>query len=104
MYKILIKQPHTRRVLFEPYMVEKAVDNTEAGTGVLPSETIDTCGQKIKSKSDMIEYSTDDLVELAEKYKELLSEYTTEQIKVIDELDVELLVSVTDDWEFRVPE
>ena len=27
MYKILIKQPHTRRVLFEPYMVEKAVDN-----------------------------------------------------------------------------
>lgn len=50
MYKILIKQPHTRRVLFEPYMVEKAVDNTEDGTGVLPSETIDTCGQKIKSK------------------------------------------------------
>lgn len=78
MYKILIKQPHTRRLLFEPYTV-----NTIESDG---EETIELTK----------EYSTDDLLELAEKYKELLSEYTTEQIKVIDELDVDLLVSVTD--------
>lgn len=99
MYKILIKQSHTRRSLFEPYMVKKNTDNTETDTGNTPSETIDTIdtyGQKIKAASDMVEYSTDDLVELAEKYRELLSKYTTEQIKVIEELDVELLVSVVD--------
>lgn len=78
MYKILIKQPHTRRSLFEPYIVNTVEDNG--------GETIELTK----------EYSTNDLVELAEKYKELLSEYTTEQIKVIDELDVDLLVSVTD--------
>lgn len=78
MYKILIKQPHTRRSLFEPYIVNTVEDNG--------GETIELTK----------EYSTDDLVELAEKYKELLSEYTTEQIKVVDELDVDLLVSVVD--------
>lgn len=99
MYKILIKQPHTRRFLFEPHMVEKTITNTETNTDTLPSgtiDTVDTYGQKIKAASDMVEYSTDDLVELAEKYRELLSKYTTEQIKVIEELDVELLVSVVD--------
>ena len=80
MYKILIKQPHTRRSLFEPYIVNTVEDNG--------GETIELTK----------EYSTDDLVELAEKYKELLSEYTTEQIKVVDELDVDLLVSVVDNW------
>lgn len=96
MYKILIKQPHTRRSLFESYMVEKIIDNTEIDTDALPSEIIDTYGQKAKPTSDMVEYSTDDLVELAEKYKELLASYTTEQLKVVDELDVDLLVSVVD--------
>lgn len=99
MYKILIKQSHTRRLLFEPYMVEKTTGNTENDTGNMPSETIDiidTYGQKIKAASDMIEYSTDDLEELAKKYKELLASYTTEQIRVVEDLDVEMIISVLD--------
>ena len=75
-YKILIKQPHTRRSLFEPYMVNTIDDNG---------------GEAIESTK---EYSTDDLVELAEKYKELLATYTTEQMRVVEELDVEVLVSI----------
>lgn len=78
MYKILIKQPHTRRSLFEPYTV-----NTIEDSG----------GEAIELTK---EYSTDDLVELAEKYKELLATYTTEQIRVVEELDVEVLVSIMD--------
>ncbi len=76
MYKILIKQPHTRRSLFEPYMVNTIADNG---------------GEAIELTT---EYSTDDLEELAEKYKELLATYTTEQIRVVEELDVEVLVSI----------
>ena len=75
-YKILIKQPHTRRSLFEPYTVNTIEDNG---------------GESIELTK---EYSTDDLVELAEKYKELLANYTTEQLKVVEELDVEVLVSI----------
>lgn len=94
MYKILIKR--LNRNLFEPYMIEKSIDNTETDTEVVYHESVDTYSQKIKSRSDMIEYSTDDLEELSEKYKELLSVYTTEQLKVVEELDVEVLVSIVD--------
>ena len=76
MYKILIKQPPTRRSLFEPYMANTIEDNG---------------GEAIELTK---EYSTDDLVELAEKYKELLATYTTEQLKVVEELDVEILISI----------
>ena len=76
MYKILIKQPHTRRLLFEPYMINTFDDN---GIEAIELTT---------------EYSADDLVELAEKYKELLAIYTTEQMRVVEELDVEVLVSI----------
>lgn len=76
MYKILIKQPHTRRSLFEPYMVNAIEDNS------------------VEAIESTKEYSTDDLVELAEKYKELLATYTTEQMRVVEELDVEVLVSI----------
>lgn len=96
MYKILIKKLNTSRNLFEPYMIEKTIDNIEADTDTLPSETIDTYGQKIKSNSDMIEYSTDNLEELAKKYKELLANYTTEQIRVVEDLDVEMIISILD--------
>lgn len=91
MYKILIKQPHTRRTLFEPYMVDKVVEESPPA-----SEEVELVSPTSLEALEQIEYSTDDLVELAEKYKEILSKYTTEQIKVIEELDVDLLVSVTD--------
>lgn len=94
MYKILVKR--FNRNLFEPYMIEKTIDNTENGTDTLSSETIDIYGQKIKSNSDMIEYSTDDLEELARKYKKLLASYTIKQIRVIEDLDIEMIISVLD--------
>lgn len=75
MYKILIKRLNTTKNLFEPYMV-----NAETDTDLSTSETIetvDTFGKKIKVKSEQVEYTTDDLLELAEKYKELLASYTT---------------------------
>lgn len=78
MYKMLIKQLHTRRLLFETYMVNTIEDNG---------------GETIESTK---EYSIDDLLELAEKHKQLLSEYTTEQIRVVEDLDVEMIMSVLD--------
>ena len=41
-------------------------------------------------------YETDSLEELGTKYQELLSTYTTEQLKLVEELDVEFIVTVTD--------
>ena len=68
-------------------------DDTDTST----DETVDTvctCVQKATSNLDKVEYSTDNLIELSEKYKELLATYTTEQLKVVEELDVEVLVSI----------
>ena len=76
MYKIYIKRLNTSKNLFEPYM-ETTVDT-------------DT------NEETKVEYSTDDLTVLADKYKELLAEYTTEQIKLVEELDAEIVVSVSD--------
>lgn len=90
MYKILIKR--LNRNLFEPYMVD-VKDDADTST----DETVDTvctCVQKAISNLDKVEYSTDNLIELSEKYKELLATYTTEQLKVVEELDVEVLVSI----------
>ena len=90
MYKILIKR--LNRNLFEPYMID-AENDVDTST----NETVDTgctCVQKATSNPDKVEYSTDNLVELSEKYKELLAVYTTDQLKVIEELDVEVLVSI----------
>ena len=41
-------------------------------------------------------YETYDLSTLADKYKEMLSDYTTEQIKVVQELSPEILVNIND--------
>lgn len=43
------------------------------------------------------DYATDDLVELAEKYRELLDEYPVLQLMAVQELDTEILVEINDD-------
>ena len=73
MYKILIKRTSTSRNLFEPY-----VETTEG-------------------EETATEFQTDDLTELAEKYKELLNTYPALQMKVVQELDTEILVNIFDE-------
>ena len=73
MYKILIKRTSTSRNLFEPYV--EITEGEETAT----------------------EFQTDDLTELAEKYKELLNTYPTLHMKVVQELDAEILVNIVDE-------
>ena len=73
MYKILIKRSSRLRNHFEPY-----------------SET--TEGEETAT-----EFQTDDLTELAEKYKELLNIYPALHMKAVQELDTEILVNIVDE-------
>ena len=73
MYKIFIKKTSTSRNLFEPY--SEIADGEESAT----------------------EFQTDDLIELAEKYKELLNIYPALHIKAVQELDTEILVNIIDE-------
>ena len=73
MYKILIKRTSTSRNLFEPYA--EIADSEESTT----------------------EFQTDDLTELAEKYKELLNTYPSLHMKAVQELDTEILVNIVDE-------
>ena len=73
MYKLLIKRRSTSRNLFEPY--------SEIAEG----------------EESMTEFQTDDLTELAEKYKELLNTYPALQTKAVQELDTEILVNIIDE-------
>ena len=70
MYKIYIKKPNTSRTIFEPYY---EVVNDEK-----------------------VEYETDNLAELADKYKELLAEYTTDQLRTVQDLTTEIEVTIFD--------
>ena len=72
MYKIFIKKTSTSRNLFEPY-----VETTEG-------------------EETATEFQTDDLTELAEKYKELLNTYPALHMKAVQELDTEILVNIVD--------
>ena len=73
MYKILVKRTSTSRNLFEPY--SEIAGGEETAT----------------------EFQTDDLTELAEKYKELLNTYPVLQMKAVQELDTEILVNIVDE-------
>ena len=73
MYKILIKRTSTSRNLFEPYV--EITEGEETAT----------------------EFQTDDLIELAEKYKELLNIYPALHMKAVQELDAEILVNIVDE-------
>lgn len=83
MYKILIKKAQMPKNTYSLYTetITEVNEETEAVT-----------------KTTSI-YETDSLDTLAEKYKELLNTYTTGQILVVDELDVNLIANITDTTE-----
>lgn len=69
MYKILIK-PNASQKYYQPY--------------------------KTLVGSDMIEYSAETVEELSETYTELIKKYPTEQLKAIQELEPEILITIVD--------
>lgn len=80
MYKFYIKKLNTSKELYTPYTVTEITTDPET-----------------KKEVEVIKvYETDDLSTLADKYKEMLSDYTTEQIKVVQELSPEILVNIND--------
>ena len=80
MYKFYIKKLNTSKELYTPYTVTEITTDPET-----------------KKEVEVIKvYETDDLSTLADKYKEMLSDYTTDQIKVVQELSPEILVNIND--------
>lgn len=79
MYRVLLKKPNMAK-------------NTYCLYTVVQSET-DEEGNVTKQT---VPYEANDLTELAEKYKELLETYNKSQIFLVDELDVDLIVNVSD--------
>lgn len=80
MYKILIKKPQLPKNTFTFY--------TETTT------TVDDETDEVTKVTAI--YETDDLTALAEKYQELLATYTTEEMKLVEDLEIEMVVSVND--------
>ena len=80
MYKFYIKKLNTSKELYTPYTVTEITTDPETKKEVEVTTV----------------YETDDLSTLADKYKEMLSDYTTEQIKVVQELSPEILVNIND--------
>ena len=44
----------------------------------------------------MLIYETDILSDLADKYQALLATYTTAEIKVVEDLDIDMVVNISD--------
>ena len=80
MYKFYIKKLNTSKELYTPYTVTEITTDPETKKEVEVTKV----------------YETDDLSTLADKSKEMLSDYTTEQIKVVQELSPEILVNIND--------
>ena len=80
MYKILIKKPQLPKDTFTFY-----------------SETTSTVNDETEevTKTTAI-YETDNLSDLADKYQALLATYTTAEIKVIEDLDINMVVNIND--------
>ena len=79
MYKFYIKKLNTSKELYTPYTVTEITTDPETKKEVEITKVYET-----------------DLSTLADKYKEMLSDYTTEQIKVVQELSPEILVNIND--------
>ena len=80
MYKILIKKPQLPKDTFTFY-----------------SETTSTINDETEevSKTTAI-YETDNLSDLADKYQTLLATYTTAEMKVVEDLDIDMVVNISD--------
>jgi len=93
MYKIFVKRNNTAKEIWVPYM-EDVVTTTsnETITNEEGNQTAESDGEVSEYK----EWTTNDLTVLAEKYKELLATYTTDHIKVIEELIPDILIDIAD--------
>ena len=80
MYKILIKKPQLPKDTFTFYSETTSTVNEETGEA---------------TKVTAI-YETDNLTELAKKYQSLLASYTTTEIKVVEDLDINMVVNIND--------
>ena len=80
MYKILIKKPQLPKDTFTFY---------SETTSTVDDETSEA------TKTTTI-YETNNLSDLADKYQALLATYTTAEIKVIEDLDINMVVNIND--------
>ena len=80
MYKILIKKPQLPKDTFTFYSETTSTVNDETGE---------------VTKTTAI-YETNNLSDLADKYQTLLATYTTAEIKVVEDLDVDMVVNIND--------
>lgn len=80
MYKILIKKPQLPKDTFTFYSETTSTVNDETGE---------------VTKTTAI-YETNNLSNLADKYQALLATYTTAEIKVVEDLDIDMVVNISD--------
>ena len=80
MYKILIKKPQLPKDTFTFYSETTSTVNDETGE---------------VSKTTAI-YETNNLSDLADKYQALLATYTTAEMKVVEDLDINMVVNIND--------
>lgn len=80
MYKILIKKSQLPKDTFTFY---------SETTSIVDEET-----EEVTKKTAIFE--SDDLETVKEKYKTLLSTYTTTEMKVVQDLDIEMIINITD--------
>ena len=80
MYKILIKKPQLPKDTFTFYSETTSTVNDETGE---------------VTKTTAI-YETDILSNLADKYQALLATYTTAEMKVVEDLDINMVVNIND--------
>ena len=80
MYKILIKKPQLPKDTFTFYSETTSTVNDESGE---------------VTKTTAI-YETDSLSDLADKYQALLAIYTTAEIKVVEDLGIDMVVDIND--------
>ena len=80
MYKILIRKPQLPKDTFTFY--SETTSTVDGETGEV-------------SKTTAI-YETDNLSNLADKYQALLATYTTAEIKVVEDLDIDMVVNIND--------
>ena len=81
MYKILIKKPQLPKDTFTFY--SETTSTVNEGTGEVTKVTAI--------------YETDSLTDLAKKYQSLLASYTTTEIKVVEDLDIDMIININDD-------
>lgn len=93
MYTFYIKRNNTTKEIYTPY--QEDIVTVTPGETITDEEGNTTTTPDVET-SKFKQWTTEDLAELSEKYKELLASYTTDQIKVVEELTPDILVDIAD--------